>query len=529
MGCHDSKNRIQVCKNTVGKKILTDFAESKQYKYNRTVMRKRGHMRKTEAMINEIEKVIIGKREVIEQVLMTILAKGHVLLEDIPGVGKTTLALSFAKVMGVDYHRIQFTPDVTPSDVVGFSLYDRQSGEFQYKPGAVMCNLLLADEINRTSSKTQAALLEVMEEGNATVDGKTYEIPKPFTVIATQNPFGSAGTQMLPQSQMDRFMVKLSMGYPDFESQINILRDRQTEQPLDLLQMISSREEVQQLQQEVKEVEVADDILRYITLLVEATRQNDKIQLGVSPRGALALNNMAKASAYINGRDYVIPDDVLRVFAKVCAHRVILHPRAKVAGIQAEEIMEQITHQVSIPEITTTFGPAMVYVASDHAGVDVTTDNGEAAFKALADLKPNLVKTYTKSSDLINMFTSGEVAAAVVGDFGVPTIVAANPTLVYVTPDGAYANFNTINVTKNCANKELAYEYINYRISEELQTKTGKALNEAPTNMDVTFTEEESKDMTYGDKAAKVKVVDYAFVNPILNNWIDQWNRTINN
>ena len=325
MGCHDSKNRIQVCKNTVGKKILTDFAESKQYKYNRTVMRKRGHMRKTEAMINEIEKVIIGKREVIEQVLMTILAKGHVLLEDIPGVGKTTLALSFAKVMGVDYHRIQFTPDVTPSDVVGFS--------------------------NRTSSKTQAALLEVMEEGNATVDGKTYEIPKPFTVIATQNPFGSAGTQMLPQSQMDRFMVKLSMGYPDFESQINILRDRQTEQPLDLLQMISSREEVQQLQQEVKEVEVADDILRYITLLVEATRQNDKIQLGVSPRGALALNNMAKASAYINGRDYVIPDDVLRVFAKVCAHRVILHPRAKVAGIQAEEIMEQITHQISIPEI----------------------------------------------------------------------------------------------------------------------------------------------------------------------------------
>lgn len=351
MGCHDSKNRIQVCKNTVGKKILTDFAESKQYKYNRILMRKRGHMRKTEAMINEIEKVIIGKREVIEQVLMTILAKGHVLLEDIPGVGKTTLALSFAKVMGVDYHRIQFTPDVTPSDVVGFSLYDRQSGEFQYKPGAVMCNLLLADEINRTSSKTQAALLEVMEEGNATVDGKTYEIPKPFTVIATQNPFGSAGTQMLPQSQMDRFMVKLSMGYPDFESQINILRDRQTEQPLDLLQMISSREEVQQLQQEVKEVEVADDILRYITLLVEATRQNDKIQLGVSPRGALALNNMAKASAYINGRDYVIPDDVLRVFAKVCAHRVILHPRAKVAGIQAEEIMEQITHQVSIPEI----------------------------------------------------------------------------------------------------------------------------------------------------------------------------------
>ena len=299
----------------------------------------------------QLETIIKGKKEITDKILMAVLAKGHVLLEDVPGVGKTTTALALSRLMGMDFNRIQFTPDVVPSDVTGFTMYDKQNEQFSYHEGAVMCNLLLADEINRTSSKTQAALLEVMEEGNATVDGKTYEIPKPFTVIATQNPFGSAGTQMLPQSQMDRFMVKLSMGYPDFESQINILRDRQTEQPLDLLQMISSREEVQQLQQEVKEVEVADDILRYITLLVEATRQNDKIQLGVSPRGALALNNMAKASAYINGRDYVIPDDVLRVFAKVCAHRVILHPRAKVAGIQAEEIMEQITHQVSIPEI----------------------------------------------------------------------------------------------------------------------------------------------------------------------------------
>lgn len=306
---------------------------------------------KIKELQDQLERIIKGKKDITDKILMAVLAKGHVLLEDVPGVGKTTTALALSRLMGMEFNRIQFTPDVVPSDVTGFTMYDKQSGQFSYRAGAVMCNLLLADEINRTSSKTQAALLEVMEEGNATVDGKTYEIPKPFTVIATQNPFGSAGTQMLPQSQMDRFMVKLSMGYPDFESQINILRDRQTEQPLDLLQMISSREEVQQLQQEVKEVEVADDILRYITLLVEATRQNDKIQLGVSPRGALALNNMAKASAYINGRNYVIPDDVLRVFAKVCAHRVILHPRAKVAGIQAEEIMEQITHQVSIPEI----------------------------------------------------------------------------------------------------------------------------------------------------------------------------------
>ena len=184
---------------------------------------------------------------------------------------------------------------------------------------------------------------------------------------------------------------------------------------------------------------------------------------------------------------------------------------------------------VSIPEITTTFGPAMVYMASDHAGVDIKSDNAEAAFKALEELKPNLVKTYAKSADLINMFTSGEVAVAVVGDFGVPTIQAANPDLVYVTPDITYANFNTISITKNCKNKDLAYEYLNYRLSPELQAKTGKALNEAPTNKKVEFTEEESKNMTYGDKAANAKVLDYSFVNPQLNSWIDQWNRIINN
>lgn len=190
---------------------------------------------------------------------------------------------------------------------------------------------------------------------------------------------------------------------------------------------------------------------------------------------------------------------------------------------------ERLAGMVSIPEITTTFGPAMVYVAGDHAGTPVAEDNGEAAFAALAELKPNLVKTYTKSSDLINMFTSGEVAAAVVGDFGVPTIIEANPNLVYVTPDGTYANFNTINITKNCANLDLAYAYLDYRISAELQTKTGKALNEAPTNSEVSFTEEEAANMTYGETAESAKVVDYAFVNPILNDWIDQWNRTINN
>lgn len=351
MGCDDSKNRIQVCKNTVGKKILTDFAESKQYKYNRTVMRKRGHMRKTEAMINEIEKVIIGKREVIEQVLMTILAKGHVLLEDIPGVGKTTLALSFAKVMGVDYHRIQFTPDVTPSDVVGFSLYDRQSGEFQYKPGAVMCNLLLADEINRTSSKTQAALLEVMEEGRVTVDGETHEVPQPFVVLATENPVGSSGTQMLPESQLDRFMVSLSMGYPDHQSLVELLRDRQKVNPLELARTVITREEVLKLQSEVQDVYVADEVLDYIAKLAEATREHEMIVLGLSPRGTLALCRMAKAAAYMSARDYVIPKDVQTVFKDVAAHRMVLDSRARYQEKSAREILDEILAEVPQPKV----------------------------------------------------------------------------------------------------------------------------------------------------------------------------------
>lgn len=314
-------------------------------------MRKRGHMRKTEAMINEIEKVIIGKREVIEQVLMTILAKGHVLLEDIPGVGKTTLALSFAKVMGVDYHRIQFTPDVTPSDVVGFSLYDRQSGEFQYKPGAVMCNLLLADEINRTSSKTQAALLEVMEEGRVTVDGETHEVPQPFVVLATENPVGSSGTQMLPESQLDRFMVSLSMGYPDHQSLVELLRDRQKVNPLELARTVITREEVLKLQSEVQDVYVADEVLDYIAKLAEATREHEMIVLGLSPRGTLALCRMAKAAAYMSVRDYVIPKDVQTVFKDVAAHRMVLDSRARYQEKSAREILDEILAEVPQPKV----------------------------------------------------------------------------------------------------------------------------------------------------------------------------------
>jgi MoxR-like ATPase len=310
-----------------------------------------GIMNQTESLVTEIQKVIVGKEEVIQNVLMAILARGHILLEDIPGVGKTTLALAFSRVLGMDYKRIQFTPDVIPSDVVGFTVYDKKADSFIYKPGAVMCNLLLADEINRTSSKTQAALLEVMEEGSVTVDGKTYPVPQPFAVLSTQNPFGSAGTQMLPQSQLDRFMVKLSMGYPDFDSQVNILRDRQNEQPLDSLRQVASKEDIMNMQQEVAQVTVKDNILRYITTLVENTRKHELIQLGVSPRGALAVNNMAKAAAYVSGREYVIPEDIVRIFTDVCAHRVILHPRAKVANTTAEEIMEEIVKETKAAEV----------------------------------------------------------------------------------------------------------------------------------------------------------------------------------
>ena len=348
MGCHDSKNRIQVCKNTVGKKILTDFAESKQYKYNRTVKRKRGHMRKTEAMINEIEKVIIGKREVIEQVLMTILAKGHVLLEDIPGVGKTTLALSFAKVMGVDYHRIQFTPDVTPSDVVGFSLYDRQSGEFQYKPGAVMCNLLLADEINRATPRTQASLLECMEERQVTVDGVTRKLAEPFFVIATQNPLETTGTFPLPEAQLDRFFMKLSMGLPDKKEEVGILKRFILDQPYETLQAVCKKEQILAAREQVKKVHVHELLLEYMADLVQATRKDKEILSGVSPRGTMALLRASQAYAWIRGRDYVVPEDIKTVAGPVMAHRLVLS-RGFGGAVTGQTKIEEILGQVSVP------------------------------------------------------------------------------------------------------------------------------------------------------------------------------------
>ncbi len=304
----------------------------------------------TEAVINEIEKVIIGKRRVVERVLMAILSEGHILLDDVPGVGKTTLALAFSVVMGVKYQRMQFTPDVVPSDIVGFSVYNKETGSFDYKPGVVMTNLLLADEINRTSSKTQSALLEVMEEGQVTVDGVTHQLPKPFVVIATQNPVGSAGTQLLPQAQLDRFMIRLQMGYPDFESQVDILRDRQTSNPIERAQQVINGEDIIAMQEEVKNVHVEDRILEYVTALATATREQEMIRLGVSPRGALAVVRMAKAHAYLDGRDYVMPEDVQQIFTDVCSHRIILNPKARVAELTAEDILKQVMKQTNSPD-----------------------------------------------------------------------------------------------------------------------------------------------------------------------------------
>ncbi len=304
---------------------------------------------KIQEILDEIEKVVVGKREVVEKILMAVLASGHVLMEDVPGVGKTTTSMTFAKVLGLDNKRVQFTSDTVPSDIIGYSVYDKQHERFVYKPGAVMTNLLLADEINRTSSKTQSALLEAMEEHRVTVDGESYDLPEPFVVLATQNPVGSAGTQMLPSAQMDRFMIKITMGYPDFESQINILRDRHTDNPLNRIHAVVDLEQLRELIRKAQETSVGDYVYEYVTRLTQATRENPMVQLGVSPRGALCVCRMAKSYAFVHGRDYVIPEDVAAVFADVCCHRLILSTKARMMEEKPEHIIANVIEQVPMP------------------------------------------------------------------------------------------------------------------------------------------------------------------------------------
>ena len=301
----------------------------------------------TRNVLAEVKKAIVGKDDVISKVWIALLAEGHVLLEDVPGVGKTTMALAFSRALGLDTKRIQFTPDTMPSDIIGFSMPGKDG--MVYQPGAIMTNLLLADEINRTSSKTQSALLEAMEEHRVTVDGQTYDLPTPFVVLATQNPTGSAGTTLLPSSQLDRFLIRLSMGYPDHCSQINILRDRHSENPLDRVQPVVTKEELLNLIQAARTVEGNDRIFDYVTTLAEATRTHPMVELGVSPRGALALCRMAKAHAFLAGRDFVVPEDIAAVFPDVCAHRLILSAKARMMEEKAENILAEILKSVDMP------------------------------------------------------------------------------------------------------------------------------------------------------------------------------------
>ena len=304
---------------------------------------------KSNLILKQVQTVIVGKDEVLSRVLMAILSGGHILMEDVPGVGKTTLALAFAKTLGINFKRIQFTSDSMPSDVVGFSVYDKTGSTLNYKPGAAMTNLLLADEINRTSSKTQSALLEVMEEGQITVDGITRSVPQPFVVIATQNPVGTAGTQILPHAQLDRFMVRLNIGYPDFKSQVNILRDRQTENPLDFVSPVVNAVELIAMKNEVAAVHIADSLYEYVTKLAQETRNHPMIQLGLSPRGALAVCRMAKAYAYVHGRDFVVPDDIAAIFTDVCAHRMLLSSKARLANLSAVDLLKEVLDAVPMP------------------------------------------------------------------------------------------------------------------------------------------------------------------------------------
>ena len=304
-------------------------------------------MQQLDAIMQEMRKVIAGKDDVIRKILAAILADGHILLDDVPGVGKTTLTVALGRVLGLTFRRIQFTPDVMPSDIVGFTLYDRASGSFVYRPGIVNhANLLLGDEINRTSSKTQSALLEAMEERQVTVDGDTYPLEQPFLVIATQNNVGSVGTQMLPYAQMDRFLVRLSMGYPDHDAQMNLLRQRQNADPLAQLNNVAAKTDVLRMQAEVQSVTAKDAILDYIARLTAASREHPLVEVGISPRGALFLDRMAKAHAYLMGRDYAVCEDVQEVFLDVCAHRLLLKRQARLENVTPQDVLTELLQRV---------------------------------------------------------------------------------------------------------------------------------------------------------------------------------------
>ena len=302
-------------------------------------------------ILNQVRKAVVGKDSVLLWVLAAILARGHILLEDIPGVGKTTMALAFSKVLDLQYSRVQFTPDVLPSDVTGYSVLDPKTGQMQYQPGAVITNLFLADELNRATSRTQSALLEAMEEGQVTVDGVSHPLPQPFVVIATQNPTGAAGTQLLPDSQMDRFTVRLSLGYPSPRDEMAMVLSRQGANPLQELLPLLTRQQLVEMQDTVEATFVSDAVVTYLVNLIVATRQNEDLLRGASPRATLAVTAMAKAVARLRGRDYVVPADVKEVFAHTVAHRLILTPKAESLGKTPETILQVIVDSVHAPRL----------------------------------------------------------------------------------------------------------------------------------------------------------------------------------
>ena len=306
-------------------------------------------MNDPKGILDEVKKAVVGKDGVLVMALLAILAGGHILLEDIPGVGKTTMALAFSKALSLKYNRVQFTPDVLPSDIVGFSVYNKATGAMEYKDGAILCNLFLADELNRATSRTQSALLEAMEERTVTVDGVTHPVPDPFVVIATQNPVGASGTQLLPDSQMDRFMVRLSLGYPKPADEKEMLTRKQQGNPLDKVRCMADKGGLASMRQECEKTYVSDKILEYVIRLNNATRNNPAILQGASPRASLAVTSMAKAAAWVQGRDYVLPADVKLIYPATICHRIILTPDAEAAGRKAEALIDDILKAVPAP------------------------------------------------------------------------------------------------------------------------------------------------------------------------------------
>lgn len=303
-----------------------------------------------DAILSETGKAVLGKDEVLRRILTAILAGGHILIDDIPGVGKTTIAVAFTHVLGLDYKRMQFTPDVLPSDITGFSMYDKNSGTFRYMAGSAMTNFFLADEINRASPKTQSALLEVMQEGRLSVDGKTYAVPQPFIVMATQNPFGSSGTQELPESQTDRFMIRITVGYPEREDEIRILSGER-KNPAEGLSSVITPEGLLTLREEVSRIHVEESLYGYMVDIARATRNHPDIRLGVSPRGTMALSSMARAHALMEGRSYATPDDVAAVAPYTLGHRISLTGDARYAGKTAESVLTELLSSLPLPSL----------------------------------------------------------------------------------------------------------------------------------------------------------------------------------